>query len=135
RGMTRPARARPDGPSLDPPGDDQRSQALVSALAAVDAREPGPLPVGTAAPAPETPGSLEPAQLREHRPCPADRAIAATPPRWDMGLQPAAARLHQRPHAELHDGLAGRRPALRQSRCPLARRAILPPGRAPLERV
>src|SRR2546426_6273163 len=85
--------SRLDGPSLDPPCDDPRSQALVVALAAVDAREPGPLPVGTAAPAPETTGSLEPAQLREHRPCPADRTIAATPPRWDMGLQLAAARL------------------------------------------
>src|SRR5207247_4578017 len=77
--MTVAARTRLDGPSLDPPCDDQRSQALVIALAAVDAREPRPLPVGTAAPAPETTGSLEPAQLREHRPCPAARAIATTP--------------------------------------------------------
>src|SRR2546429_4759239 len=76
--MTVAARTRLAGPSLAPPCDDQRSQALVIALAAVNAREPGPLPVATAAPAPETTGSLEPAQLREHRPCPADRAIAAT---------------------------------------------------------
>src|SRR5881397_3531257 len=126
--MTVAARTRLDGPSLDPLSDDQRSQALVIALAAVDAREPGPLPVGTAAPAPETPGSLEPAQLREHRPCPADRAIAATPPGWDMGLQLAAARLQQRPHSEVHDGLEGRRLDLRLSRCPLEHRAILPHG-------